>query len=418
MAQKAQSHEGPPELRRRAEANLGSMIMKTVPSLAPENVEALVHELRVHQIELQLQNEELKRAQADAEETRDKFRDLYEAAPFAYVTLDREGRILDANAAAEWLLGTERSRLVGTPFTSFVQSDDVERAAHYYHEVLQVIGRHTREIGLDIRGKRKTVLVDGCFVNADSDSRQLRLAVIDITERKKTEDRLKLQDMELRESRNVLQELNARLFSMEEDVRQDTAKELQEGYSQRLIALMVELSTLEQQVGLTPPFLFKLQEVKRHISRLSVDLQHLSHDLHSRFLAHIGLPEAMKEYIDELNLYARPVVDFEADETPAVCRPERAVALFRVMQEALSNVSKHSQAKAAAVALKPCDGELVMTVRYTGRGFESGARSKAHAGFGLITMRERLRAVGGRFSVESHPGRGTTVKASVPLETV
>jgi signal transduction histidine kinase len=324
-------------LRRRAEAALGKMIAKTVPSLASENVEALVHELRVHQIELQMQCEELRRTRQEIEDSRDRYCDLYESAPAAYITLDRlEGQ-------------------------------------------------------------------------------SLRLIVTDITERKQAEDRLKRQDAELREQRSDLEALNTRLLAIEEDVRQSIARDLQEEFSQRIAAIMWQLATVEQREGFDQRVMYKLQEIKRHLSHLSVDLHHLAHRLYSRFLEHCDLDEAMKEYIDELNTYARSKVVYQLGKVPAECRPAQAVVLFRVLQEALANVAKHADATSVTVTLHAVDAELVLKIRDTGKGYDPGHRGSAPAGFGVIIMRERLRAVGGRLSIESTAGSGTTVRASVPL---
>jgi signal transduction histidine kinase len=119
--------------------------------------------------------------------------------------------------------------------------------------------------------------------------------------------------------------------------------------------------------------------------------------------------------VDDLNMFARPQIAFEANKGPAGCRPEQSVGLFRTMQEALVNVAKHANASAGTVQLIKTDTELILTVTDTGKGFDKDARETAPAGFGMIIMRERIRALGGRFAVQSRPGQGTTVTAAVPL---
>lgn len=414
MSAKQTAQQDQPELRRRAEAQLGKMIAKTVPSLAPENVEALVHELRVHQIELQVQCEELRRTRQEAEESRDRYLDLYESAPVAYLTLDRQGSIEQANKAAEQLLAVDRARLQGKPLAGYVAEEDAPRFMQVLREAVESPSRFSSEMTLQGEGGVRTVLIDACSVGPDPQNSQLRLALTDITERKQAEDRLKRQEQELQENRADLRALNDRLLSLEEDLRQRVARDLQEEYSQRVTTLMWKLSDVERLEGLEPRVLYKVQDIKRHLSHLSVDLYHLAHRLHSRFLEHCDLHEAMKEYIDELNMYARPQVEFEAPKVPAGCRSEQSVALFRVLQEALTNVSQHAEAKSVAVSLQH-DDELALTIRDTGKGFDPQHHAGASAGFGLIIMRERMRAVGGKFSVESAPGRGTTVRACVPI---
>ena len=85
------------------------------------------------------------------------------------------------------------------------------------------------------------------------------------------------------------------------------------------------------------------------------------------------------------------------------------------MQEALVNAAKHAGAGAVTVALARTASELVLTIRDTGKGFDQDAHDKAPAGFGRIIMRERMRAIGGRFTIESHPGQGTTVTAALSV---
>jgi PAS domain S-box-containing protein len=111
-------------LRQRAERMFKTIIAKTVPRLASENVEALVHELQVHQIELEVQNEELRRSREEAEEARDQYYDLYEASPSPYITLDRGLHIERVNAAAERLLGIKRTALTGRRLSEYVDADD------------------------------------------------------------------------------------------------------------------------------------------------------------------------------------------------------------------------------------------------------------------------------------------------------
>ncbi len=403
------------ELRKRAEVSLGDRIAKTVPSLAPENIEALVHELRVHQIELELQCEELRRTRQDAEDSRDRYCDLYESAPAPYVTLDPELRIEQINGAGERLLGLGRAEIVGRRLAEFVAERDVLRFTQQCREVLVTSGALSCEVELMSVGEPKTVLIDARLVDSGDELLQVRLAMTDITARKQAEERLREQEGALQESQEELRALSARLLTMEQEVRQRIARDLQVEFSQRMTTLIRDMSLLEQRQGLETAVIAKLHEIKRHLSHLGVDLHHLAHRLHSGFLDHCELHVAMKEYIDDLNMFARPQIAFEAEKVPTGCRPDQAVALFRVLQEALVNVAKHADAKKVEVALATTDQELVLTVCDMGKGFDKDAREAAQPGFGLIIMRERMRAMGGRFTVESRRGGGTTVTAAIPL---
>jgi signal transduction histidine kinase len=260
----------------------------------------------------------------------------------------------------------------------------------------------------------QNVLIEATAVGTYQGAPPLRLVVTDITQRKQAEDQLKRQDLELRQHRADLEALTARLLTSEEDVRRTIASDLQEEYTQRISALMWELAAVEHQKGIDPQVKHKLQRIKQHLSQLSVDLHHLAHRLHSRFLEHCDLDVVMKEYIDELNTHATPRIGYQLSPVSADCSPARAVVLFRILQEALANALKHAEAQAVSVSLQRVDEEWGLTVRDTGKGYNP-ASVTTPVGFGFIIMRERLRAVGGRLTVESRPGRGTTLTASVPL---
>ena len=402
-------------LRKRAEKMLKNVISKTIPSLASENVEALVHELRIHQIELEVQNEELRQSRQEAQESRDQYYDLFEASPCPYITLDGQFRIQRVNSAAERLLGAERRVLIGRRLSEYVDANDAQAVMECWATVLEGKGPLSCEMKLCCKDGVKFALADVSLVGSPNSNQHLRLTATDITERKLAEERLKAQDRALMEHQRELQSVSARLLSMEQNIRQNIARDLEEEYRQRMAVLIWELSAIEREEPLTTRGLTKLHAIQQRVSHMGVDLHHLAHRLHSGFLQRGGLQIAMKEYISDLNTFAATRITFAAPELPVECHPEKSVALFRVMQEALVNVFKHAEAKAVIVELKATEQELLLTVRDDGKGFHTGSRATAPGKFGLLIMRERMRAMGGAFTVESRPGEGTTLKASMPL---
>jgi PAS domain-containing protein len=112
------------DLRRRVESSLRRAVKKTLPSLQSHDVEALVHELRVHQIEMELQCQELRVAQAELEASRNRYLELYESVPLGYVTIDRRGRILNLNPAGIELLGEDRKTASSHNFNVFLAEEN------------------------------------------------------------------------------------------------------------------------------------------------------------------------------------------------------------------------------------------------------------------------------------------------------
>ena len=136
------------ELRRRAElaAAEKSSGISNASARSPEKVQRLIHELQVHQIELEMQNEELRRTQQELEESRDKYSELYHLAPVGFFILDQEGVILEANLSGSGLLGIEIGLLIGRPLASFVNEEDGNALYLHFRQVLETQSKETCEV--------------------------------------------------------------------------------------------------------------------------------------------------------------------------------------------------------------------------------------------------------------------------------
>jgi len=140
-------------LRREAEAKLKDW---NLPDDVPaEDAKRLIHELQVHQIELEMQNEELRKTQAQLEESRNQYADLYDFAPVGYVTLDEQCLIREANLTAASQLGTERARLGKSIFPSYVWEQDKEKSRLHIARVFKTKERQTCEVRLGARGSEE-----------------------------------------------------------------------------------------------------------------------------------------------------------------------------------------------------------------------------------------------------------------------
>ncbi len=189
---KARSIKRASELRQRAEKIL-AQDPQAIRSMATTDIQKLIHELNVHQIELEMQNEEFRHIQLELQETRDKYVDLYDFAPTGYFTLDRNSLIVDVNLAGSELLGSEKHRLIGAQFTAYISPDSQDAFHFHYREVLKT--------GIKGDCELKMLKADGTPFHAqlismavpekDGNISQCRAAVIDITERKKAKEKLR-----------------------------------------------------------------------------------------------------------------------------------------------------------------------------------------------------------------------------------
>lgn len=173
------------ELRRRAEASLREQHLETRPAETEADTQRLVHELQVHQIELEMQNEELRLARDEVEAGLEKYSDLYEFAPVGYLTLDREGVVREANLTSASLLGTERSRLLNRPLASWASPSDLPVFNHFLEQVFAHKSRQSCEVTLLKEGKPPVEVRLEAAVTAAG--RECRTAMTDITGRKRAE---------------------------------------------------------------------------------------------------------------------------------------------------------------------------------------------------------------------------------------
>jgi PAS domain S-box-containing protein len=212
-----------------------------------------------------------------------------------------------------------------------------------------------------------------------------------------------------------LEELSGRLIAAQEEERGRIARELHDDFSQRLALLGIGLSRLwKKRPESEEDERTLVRELWNRTQEISSDVHRLSHQLHSSKLEHVGLGPALMGLCEEISEKYGIQVEFTDREAPLQIPKDVALCLFRVAQEALSNVVKHSQAKQARVELGNANNEIRLRIVDAGLGFDV-ALSSTDAGIGLVGMRERLRLVGGRLSVHSAPARGTEILAEVPL---
>jgi len=190
MASKQRTARWTDDLRKRAEALLTGRPVD-YRGLSVEEAAQLTHEVQVHQIQLEMQNEELRRTHEELEAARDRYAALYDFAPVAYVTLDFDGTIVEANLTAADLLKVERNELVGQPFSRFVTAE--EQDTYYLHRRQILNGQsHTCELTLMTGGRNRlrALLANAIFDGDDDAPGHCRTVISDVTERRRLEEEL------------------------------------------------------------------------------------------------------------------------------------------------------------------------------------------------------------------------------------
>jgi signal transduction histidine kinase/ligand-binding sensor domain-containing protein len=224
--------------------------------------------------------------------------------------------------------------------------------------------------------------------------------------------RLRLRIVE--KHRNEIKALNERMMKAQEQERIRIAGELHDGVMQEMLAVTMMLGTVKRRIRGDSDATATIDRAQEKLVQAGTDLRQLSHDLHPPLLQEAGLPKAVTAYCEQFSATSNIPVACDAAEDVRDLSRGAALALFRIVQEALGNVAKHASAKQVTVRLSRSNGMVSLTVSDDGVGLDP-SRFASMGGLGLVMMRERATQLNGRFDFESAPGRGTTIKVVLPF---
>jgi signal transduction histidine kinase len=221
---------------------------------------------------------------------------------------------------------------------------------------------------------------------------------------------------DLKLARLALSSLSQRLMQAQEHERAWIARELQDDLCQRMIVLTAQLHGLSRATtGIDDEQIrSRVEELSGQFGAVTTEIFAISDQLHSSNLERLGLPAATRIFCRELSLQHDVTFHFGDESMPGDVPNDVALALFRVMQEAVRNAVKHSGARSVSIALIARNHEIELDVTDAGVGFDPEA-IMISPGLGLIAMRERLGLVNGACAIEARPGQGTRIRARVPL---
>ncbi len=322
-------------------------------------------------------------------------------SPFGIVIKDEYQRVRFCNPAFERMFQFFQSEIEGMDLDQLIAPHDRDGAAH-----LTGLSRETGIVHATTQRRRR----DGTLLDVElhgvrlfSDSKFVGAFAFyqDISERKRSEEKL--------------QALRSRLTRAQEEERARIARDLHDDTGQRLALLSIDLEQLKQfsvksQSALTP----QLDSLVRIASEITSDVHSVSRRLHPSQVELLGLVRALANFCKDFASRNSMEIRFVHPDHPPSPSRDVALCLFRVAQEAIRNVHKHSGVREAVVELKEVAGALHLRVSDSGAGFDPASLDSA-PGIGLLSMEERLRSMGGELAVQSTLGGGTTVEASIPL---
>ena len=416
----------------------------------------LLHELQVHQIELEMQNAELQKARDELELTLETYTDLYDFAPVGYLSLDELGQILEVNLTGAALIGVERSRLINrrlpaliTPasrpvFLAFLEQvfagavKPVCEAIVFREDGASFWANFHGASAIAVSGSRKWCRVAFADITARKQAEEAhrRLEALGvanqelkqkIAQRQAVEEALK-QSMQhqrqlLEQSRRMqeqLRDLSRQVLHAQEEERKRISRELHDVIAQTLTGINLRLDVLKKEAGhQTDGFDRNLARTQLLIGK-SVDIVHqFARELRPAVLDDLGLIPALHSYMKDFAARTGVQTHLTVPQGGSVEQIDIAhrTVLFRVAQEALTNVARHAKASRVEVSLQKLSDGIGLKITDDGKAFdvERVLHTKGGGRLGLLGMRERLEMVGGNFGVESAPGKGTTITAQIPL---
>jgi signal transduction histidine kinase len=233
------------------------------------------------------------------------------------------------------------------------------------------------------------------------------------------EDQVRRRTAELECTNQGLRDLSRRLLQVQDEERRRIARNLHDSTGQVLAALSMSLSSLRRQASKTsPPISAALAENEELVKDLTHELRTLSHLLHPPLLDEVGLASALRWYAEGFEGRSSIRTRLEMPAENGRLAPEMETALFRVVQEGLTNIHRHSASPSATIRVDRLSDRVALEIEDQGRGIPperlEKIRSGAQAGIGLRGMRERIEELGGKFEIASN-ATGTRVKVTLPL---
>jgi PAS domain S-box-containing protein len=359
----------------------------------------------------------------------EQFRLLVEGVQdYAIFSLDTNGVVTSWNTGAERIKGYRAEEIVGQHFSRFYTEEDVRRglpaqvlkaareSGHYEAEGWRVRKDGTRFwCNLVITAVRNR---EGQLIGFSKITR-------DITEKKALQDQIQRHTEDLERAQESLRRLSGRLLQVQDDERRRLARELHDSAGQMLAALNMNLESLQDTIRtkLTPDLAQRLAESIRLTTQVMKETRTLSYLLHPPLLDEAGLRDALHWFVGGFIERSGIKTELEISEELPRLSHDLEIAVFRIIQEGLTNIHRHSGSSTAGIRLQMAPDEILLTITDQGKGLPASPASeqangkgqaRGKTGVGLAGMRERVLQLGGRFEIVAN-NPGTAVKAVFPL---
>lgn len=341
---------------------------------------------------------------------------IIESAMDAIITVDEGQRIVLFNAAAESVFGCPRERAIGEPLTMFIPSrfqathgDHIRRFGESGVSSRRMSGQR---IVMALRCNGEEFPIEASISHVHQDGKRFFTVILrDVTERVQAE-------AALLESKEELQKLALAAHSVREQEKTRIARELHDELGQALTALKMDLVWLQQKLpDATETLKNKLFAMENLLNVTVAATRRISADLRPLMLDDLGLAAALEWLTQNFIQHTGLSCALHVDDSANVLHDLHATAIFRIVQESLTNISKHANASSVEIRVEQLDGVMTLYIHDDGVGFVVDAPRKPNS-YGLLGLRERAYLLGGTIEMTSAPGQGTTILVQLPITAV
>ena len=355
---------------------------------------------------------ERKKAERVIREQEDRFRSLVDTAPDATVIVDEKGIIQIANRQAVTMFGYSKNQFIGMQVEQLIPATFRPKHTEYRRQFGN--NSRTRPMGagkdlVAVRSDGTEIPVEISLSPFDSAEGVLVTASIrDITKRKKAEK-------ELEESYHAVRRLTEYLQEIREEERTSISREIHDELGQQLTVLKIDASWIKKKLGDTDAAVtHRTDEIIGMVDQMIRSVRRISSELRPSVLDDIGLVAAIEMSLNEFERKTGIHTSFSANIVEQNLPDLVKNGMFRIFQESLTNVARHSHAKNVMVGLDRMNGLITLLIEDDGVGFDQSGVA-ARKTLGLLGMRERAAAIGGVYAITGKPGKGTTIELSIPV---
>ncbi len=337
----------------------------------------------------------------------EKFKDFFENAPIGFQILNKDQKFIDINKAGLEMLGYKKDEIVGKRRWEDLTIPEMKMQCRQDWDCLLKYGeiRDKEYILLHKSGRPIHVLCNatakfdklGQFINT-------RGSMIDITEKKMIEE--------------AINELPQKIITAQESAQKLIAQEIHDDFGQQLIALKIFLVNHTMDLIEKYPELKPLSDgLKEKINAVIEKARNLSHQLAPPDFKYFGLVKAVKELVQSINLEKDLSINFLHRNLKNIDFETKDIIIYRIIQESLSNIVKHAEAKNVEISLRHKQGKVYLRIKDDGKGFDLKQHGRSSKSLGLSVMRERAKLAGGLLQIKSAPSAGTHIHLSIPVKS-